>query len=180
MRDGCHCQKCQGQYATERRKERGEGEERRRKKRGADFRISKVLPPVSSSVQSDLASLCNNIQGGGQLLRAPSSLAAADLSRKRGEKKKKEKSRSRTGQQRRACVTPDCTQGHCYLQQATGKAGWLSTKATGGELVFLSPDPPRRRKREKGPRRLTATEEQLAGESVHRSAKQIPSNETSI
>lgn len=150
MRDGCHCQKCQGQYATERRKERGEGEERRRKKRGEDFRISKVLPPVSSSVQSDLASLCNNIQGGGQLLRARSSLAAADLSRKREKtkKKKKKKSRSRTGQQRRACVTPDCTQGHCYLQQATGKAEWLSTKAAGGESVFfLSPDPPKTKTR---------------------------------
>lgn len=162
-------------------KKGGRVEERRRgKKRGEDFRISKVLPPVSSSVQSDLASLCNNIQGGGQLLRARSSLAAADLSRKR-EKEEKKKSRSRTGQQRRACVTPDCTQGHCSLQQAAGKAEWLSTKATGGESFFFFEVPtPRRPKREKGPRRLTATEEQLAGERAHRSAKQIRSNETSI
>lgn len=75
---------------------RGRG---RKKKRGEDFRISKVLPPVSSSVQSDLASLCNNIQSGGQLLRVRRSLAAADLSRKREGKKRRKAGHEGAGEE---------------------------------------------------------------------------------
>lgn len=53
MCDGCYCQKCQGQYATL--------QHQKKKWRGLSHFKSASL--VSSSLQSDLASLCNNIQG---------------------------------------------------------------------------------------------------------------------
>lgn len=185
MRDGCHCQKCQGQYATERRKERGDGGgRRRREKEERTFAFPKcfLLYHHLCNLTSPPSVITFRGEDNCCVRAAHWPPRIFQEKEKKKLKQKKKKSRSRTGQdKRRRGPVPLLT-----ARRATATDSGPVEERSGchprrlAESRFRTSRLPKTKNKKRGPTSDCHRGAISRRARAHRSAKQTRSHETSI